>query len=66
MIKISAVRFNGKLGLVQIKTNKGPNIVLYGEKALGFKARRNYHVNMGCNVSDANVKAAIEYLETVK
>lgn len=66
MIKISAVRFNSKLGLVQIKTNKGPNIILDGELALSFKARRNRHIDQGCNVSEANIKAAIEYLEVMK
>ena len=66
MIKISAVRFNSKLGLVQIKTNKGPNIVLNGDEALGFKARRSTLINLGCNVSEANIIAATEYLEIMK
>ena len=65
-VKIAAVKVNDKLGLVQIKTNKGPNTVLDGELALGFKARRNSLVNIGCTVSEANVKAALEYLEVMK
>jgi len=63
--KIAEVRINKKAGIVQIKMNKGPNHVVKGEYALGFQARRNYHMTEGMNISDANMQTASEYIEEV-
>ena len=61
--KITEVRINKKTGLVQIKTNKGPNYNLFGIEAKKFEARRNEHLNLRCeDESAANLMAAEDYI----
>lgn len=64
-VKVAEVRINLN-GVVQIKVNRGANIVLKGEYALGFKSRIQYHKDRGLSESDARLSAAKECLEIFK
>lgn len=64
--KVSAIRYNAKLGLVQIKVNHGPNHILTGEDAKRFIKHRESLMLEGKSPSEANALAAAEFLNKPK
>ena len=54
---------NSKLGIVQIKMNKGPNHILEGEKALRFNNMRDAYMSDNNSHSEASLLAANDYIE---
>lgn len=60
--KVAEVRVNKKLGIVQIKMNKGPNHILEGEVAVRFEKMRNAYICDNNSHSVASYMAAQDFL----
>lgn len=62
-LKVAEVRINSKLGIIQIKTNRGPNHILKGEETKKFESRRNeYYLKIVSEISVADNMAATDYI----
>ena len=61
--KIAEIRIKGKVRIVQIKMNQGPNHTLKGEEAVRFEQKRNAYLCDNNSHSEASLLAATDFIE---